>query len=343
MNPIFVYDVTVWCDKKTKDETVALFNEYAKHWVFQKEACPTTGTLHYQCRISLKAKRRECEIVKSWAAIGWAGCYKIKPTSNDASRNFDYVMKTETRLEGPWADNDPEPPYIPRQVREMGELKGWQKDVAKDIGVWDTRHINCVINSGGNVGKSSLAGYLLAHGKGRKVPPMGSYEDLMKLLLSMPQASFYLIDIPRGIDTKSKEKKGMYAAIESLKDGYVWDNRYEWKERYFDCPNVWVFTNHVPDVTCLSADRWVFWKIEDEANWMNSRLVQFNPLWTPEEIEADKKRREDERWEEIFEHERQAEKKWEQECKRRKIAETDEDPDWHPPYENKQYSIDEFE
>lgn len=290
MNAIYVYDVTIWCSQATREEVLGLFKEIAKHWAFQKEKCPTTGTDHFQCRISLHSKKRSNELVAKLNAMGWSGKYaNLSPTSTHESTGFNYVMKTESRVEGPWTDKDPVPPYIPRQIREMGELKGWQLDVYRDIGVWETRNINCIINHSGNVGKTSLGGYLLAHGKGRMVPPMSSYEDLMKLLLSMPESNFYMVDIPRAIDTKSKEKRGMYAAIEKLKDGHVWDNRYEWKERYFDCPNVWVFTNHLPDMTCLSPDRWIFWKIEDEANWKTSRLVRFNPIFKSEE-EANKDR-----------------------------------------------------
>lgn len=289
MHAIYCYDVVVWKEKKSKDEVVALFNEYAKHWVFQEECCPTTQRLHFQCRISLKTKKRMSELLSSWNNIGWAGCYDAKITANPSSTHFDYVTKTETRVSGPWADTDPKPAYIPRQVRDLEPL-GWQKDVIADIGVWDTRTINVIVNSCGNVGKTFLCSWLLANNKGRMVPPMNSFEDLMKIVMCMPETNFYVFDVPRAIDTKGKDKRGIWSAIESIKNGWVWDNRYEWKERHFDCPNVWVFTNHVPDVKALSQDRWCFWKIDNEEDWKNSKLVRFNPLFNDEEVNKDRDR-----------------------------------------------------
>lgn len=275
-NAIFCYDVTVWCDKKDKAQTVDLFDEYAKHWVFQQEMCPSTGRLHYQCRISLKTKKRLNELIKSWNSIGWSGCYDLTITSSGASTNFDYVMKTETRLDGPWSDKDPKPAYIPKQVRDR-ELLGWQKQVFEDVGKWDERHVNLIINKSGNVGKTILCTWMMAHGHAEVVPPCNSYEDLMKMVMGMPETGMYLIDVPRGIDCGDKEKRGLWAAIESIKNGYCWDNRYEWKRKLMDCPNIWVFTNHQPDMTVLSKDRWILWEIENEADWKNSKLVRVEP------------------------------------------------------------------
>ncbi len=54
---------------------------------------------------------------------------------------------------------------------------------------------------------------------------------------------------------------GFYSAIETIKDGYCYDDRYEFKERVFDCPNVWIFTNTYPNINFLSKDRWKIWSI----------------------------------------------------------------------------------
>eukprot|EP01043_Picozoa_sp_COSAG02_P134546 COSAG02_NODE_72712_length_182_cov_17.855422_1_plen_53_part_10 len=32
---------------------------------------------------------------------------RVTPTSNPGTKSFNYVMKIPSRIEGPWADNDP--------------------------------------------------------------------------------------------------------------------------------------------------------------------------------------------------------------------------------------------
>jgi len=71
-----------------------------------------------------------------------------------------------------------------------------------------------------------------------------------------------MIDVPRSLP-KGK-LNGFWSGIESLKDGYCWDDRYEFKEIVFDSPVIWVFSNESPDQEALSQDRWQFWHIEDD-------------------------------------------------------------------------------
>ncbi len=71
----------------------------------------------------------------------------------------------------------------------------------------------------------------------------------------------YLIDFPRAANAATCA--GFWSAMESIKNGWAWDDRYKFKEIYFDCPNVWVFTNTLPDERVLTGDRWAVWVIVD--------------------------------------------------------------------------------
>ena len=63
---------------------------------------------------------------------------------------------------------------------------------------------------------------------------------------------------------QSKEKlSGLYAAIEQIKKGKVWDFRNTYKEWWFDSPRIWVFCNETPNLNYLSRDRWRFHKLVD--------------------------------------------------------------------------------
>ena len=74
-------------------------------------------------------------------------------------------------------------------------------------------------------------------------------------------ARCYLIDMPRAMN---KERLyGLFSAVESIKDGFAYDDRYHYKEKLFDCPNIWMFTNVEPDMGMLSRDRWRFYEVKD--------------------------------------------------------------------------------
>ena len=52
------------------------------------------------------------------------------PTSKEVSDSGDlfYVQKADSRIDGPWSSVDPEPSYIPRQIRMITELRHWQQE-----------------------------------------------------------------------------------------------------------------------------------------------------------------------------------------------------------------------
>jgi len=172
-----------------------------------------------------------------------------------------YVTKDDTRVRGPWADTDVVV-YIPRQIREITELYPWQEQVIKMSKKWDTRRIHCIIDSVGNNGKSTLVGYMRAHNLGRKLPFSNDYRDIMRMVMDMPNSNCYIIDMPRAIN---KEKLyQLWSAIEEIKGGYAYDDRYSFREKTFDCPQIFVFMNTPPDETLLSRDRWKKWYIDEE-------------------------------------------------------------------------------
>jgi len=199
------------------------------------------------------ASRRSHQIV--WDCLSPKN---FRPTVTGNSTTMSYVMKADTRINGPWTDQDPEELYVPKQVREI-TLWSWQKSVVQSLSEWDDRHINVLINPGGNIGKSVLKTYCGVHGLARAIPPFESHKDLMNMVYDMkPKLSgaAYIIDIPRAIDQKGM--RGLWGAIESLKDGYCYDLRYKFRECYFDSPVIWVFMNEMPETKWLSRDRWRF-------------------------------------------------------------------------------------
>ena len=146
----------------------------------------------------------------------------------------------------------------------------WQQHIIDNYDIWDTRTINVIYDVKGNNGKSTLCGYMRSHKLGFVLPFCNDFKDIMRMIMCVPTKRCYLMDMPRAIN---KEKLyQMYSAIETIKNGYAYDDRYSFKEKVFDCPNIWLFCNVLPDRSLLSEDRWKFWQISD-----SKELVSYVP------------------------------------------------------------------
>lgn len=243
------WDFTISEEYIELKEIISFCKAQTKKYCFQLEK-GNSGYLHYQGRISLKTKKRKM-IGLLHEKCHWS------PTSNENRENEFYVMKNETREKGPWTDRDS---YIPKQVRNI-ELLPWQADILNSREIWDTRTINILYDKTGNIGKSTLATYGGCRGLLRNIPVMNEYRDIMRMIMDTPENKLYLIDFPRALTKQSSA--GFWSAIETIKNGYAYDDRYSFREKYFDCPQVWVFTNVLPHEELLSKDRWKYWRVVD--------------------------------------------------------------------------------
>lgn len=136
---------------------------------------------------------------------------------------------------------------------EHPRWRPWQKYVLDYPN--DGRRVICVVDERGNSGKTFLSMWHCCRHKAVYIPVLRGYQDFMRMVYAS-ESSMYFVDLPRAL-TK-KQQKDIYAAAETIKNGYAYDDRYEWKSRYFDSPKVVIFTNKMPDMELLSVDRWVF-------------------------------------------------------------------------------------
>lgn len=257
MSKIYRFDFTLSAEiLDDPHKIIKLLKEFCKKGVFQKELSPDTEYLHYQGRISLKKKLTISQLINatpvSLKGIHWS-C-----TSSNCGEEDDYVNKEYTRVDGPW-DIEEEIEYIPKQIREITQLFDWQQEVIDNLKIWDKRSINFIYCPGGNIGKSTLVGWIRAYKLGRALPPVNDYKDMLRIICDLPTSNAYIIDMPRAL--KKDKLGGFYSAIETLKDGYAYDDRYRFREKVFDCPNVWIFSNIIPELNLLSKDRWKIYKI----------------------------------------------------------------------------------
>lgn len=251
-----VWDFTIPSKDNDAKAIELLLLKHCKKWCFQEERGDTTGFNHFQGRVSFKTKKRLTSCKKIHKSAHWS------PTSNANRDNCFYVLKEDTRIDGPWQDKETvDENYIPRQVKEMQVLYPWQQSIVDKATLWDKRTINVVIDKQGGKGKSSLMQYMTCHKLGKKIPYVNCHKDIMRMTYCIGISRCYLLDMPRAID-KTK-LAGLYAGIEEIKGGWCYDDRYNFRQRHFDCPNIWLFTNKDPDLNLLSRDRWVLWCIKD--------------------------------------------------------------------------------
>lgn len=98
----------------------------------------------------------------------------------------------------------------------------------------------------------------------QEVPMLKNMDELMGFVFSFPIKKAYCLDMPRGLNKDRLAE--LYGGIECLKNGYVYEKRYQGKMRRFDRPQVCTFGNQWPDMRLLSMDRWKLWQLCIEEN-----------------------------------------------------------------------------
>lgn len=271
------FDTTVGVEAVTK-----FLNNYCNTWCFQLERTKE-GQPHYQMRIRLKNKLRKKKATELIHQI--LPTAHLSPTSSFNMNNCFYVMKEDSKIDGPWKDTDPKfnegGLYIQKKLRTEPKWYPWQEKVIEMIEKEpDDRTVHVIIKRG-NVGGSTLAKYLHMHGKARRIPCMDNMKELMQCVLGAPAAPAYFVDLPKGID--AYKLRGFFTGIEEIKNGYAYDPRHKWKENYYEPAHVFVFTNSMPDTSTLVIDRWKLWEINHKLELVpwTEKIVRLNIIQPP--------------------------------------------------------------
>lgn len=263
-NGVCVWDFSYPKDRATIEEMKEICKQHCKAWAFQLEKGEKDGYLHYQGRVSLKVKARKGPKI---VGMRWSA------TTDENKDNIYYVTKEDTRVEGPWTDKD-KVIYVPRQYRDI-TLWPFQQDIVKSGSVFDPRGIDLIYDPDGLNGKSTIAAICEILYGGIDMPPLNDFKELIQLCCDIcmdtgtRDPKMILFDLPRAINKECLN--GLYSAIEQIKKGKLYDCRYHYKAYWIDSPRCWVFSNHLPDETLLSNDRWRIWTI----NKVNHTLERF--------------------------------------------------------------------
>lgn len=256
----------------TVERVCSVLTEFSKQWCFQLEKGGQNGKLHYQIRIILpEAQKKETLLYVFSSRFNDVRDITLLPESNNSLSQGGlafYVMKDETRVDGPWHD----PTYVPRRINTyqgedlncMEHPLPFQQSIIDSISQpADDRTINWVFDSGNN-GKSKLLKYLRMNPRKFDFAriPLGTATQIKTSIISKGAHSIYMINLPRvrGSDERQQE---VFSAIEEIKDGWVESAMYgKTGELLMMPPHVWCFANEFPNLNFASRDRWRIWSIQ---------------------------------------------------------------------------------
>lgn len=246
----------------TREKVIEILEPISDRFCIGDEVGGTTGYKHLQGRVVFKVGKDEKTVFnlfpKEWGTH-W---------SQTHVRDFEYCKK-EGNFYCSWEG------VISKYANI--ELRAWQSEA---LGRWEDtagdRKIMIIYDPRGNHGKTVLAKYCVATHQATYCPPMQEAMDFMAFAMAKPDKA-YIFDMPR---TESvKQRKGMWSAIEQIKNGYLYDKRYQFRDMWIDPPRVLVFCNQLPNKNDLTWDRWELYTIRDFGDWADLAEME----WPKEE------------------------------------------------------------
>lgn len=242
--------------------------EIAENWAFQWEIGKKSGHHHYQGRCKLKWKSTKKQARGHFKKVGLKP--HLSPTSRaNVSNNF-YVMKEETRHEGPWQDTDP---VIPDWIVDL-KLRPWQQMVVDSLKVPDKEMINVIYDPlMTGLGKSTLFSYCGINQFAQCIPPLDTSAQIVGFAMCWGEKPAYIIDMPKG----ALHSQEIWRGIETIKSGYLYDWRNKARQLHMYPPVIWVFSNTVPKLEWLAARKWKFW-MDKDGNKQELVVVTLNDI-----------------------------------------------------------------
>lgn len=213
-----------------------LLKVWCKAFTYQLEKAPVTGYMHYQGFMSLKVK----EYLNTVKTIVGANVH-LEPVKNPFAAKI-YAMKIESRIEGPWNETS-------IFLRIIKVLRPWQAKAEKlcvDHDLED-RFIHWFYDPEGCNGKTVFCKYMAVKHKAT-ILGNGAFADIAMAIPEAPK--IVLMNLTRSIEGRVN-----YSAIEAIKDGMIFNSKYESGIKLFNPPIVCVFSNFKPKFDTMTKDR----------------------------------------------------------------------------------------
>lgn len=229
-------------------QIVDTFEAMEAKYIFSEEAS-LEGTPHLQGYVELKKRDRPSAfgLPFRWSLIHW------EVAKANKYKNHAYCTKGD----GPQYTNMPPPAPETVQIT-YGDLLRGQKALVDDFRDAENalfgRKIHVFVDEVGGWGKTITTKYMIDQMDaivvaGKTADAAFAIARRIEYELPIPIVVF---DIPRG-----GRRVINWHAVEKIKDGCLFATKYESGMLRFNSPHVIVFTNEWPDLSRLSADRWV--------------------------------------------------------------------------------------
>jgi hypothetical protein len=232
------------------------------------------GTPHLQGYIAFKTKGRPMGLLPK--EVYWE-------RARDPGASIEYCRKDETH-DGKFRFEK----GVPRKLIDPMEgltLKWWQTEILEEIKKpADRRTIRWYWEPVGGVGKTVFACHLVDKYKALFIS--GKAADVKYAVAERVKAGepvdVVVVNIPRSHAPEYISYEGM----ENVKDGLFFSTKYESGMVRYNPPHVIVFANVPPDVTKMSADRWVIKEIGPEADFAVRSGARRVPLTDEDRVSA---------------------------------------------------------
>lgn len=233
-----------------------LLNEISKKFVFQIEKGEDTGYLHYQGVFSLKMKEY-FNAVKNMLPNE----AHIEP-AKDLWKAIGYCSKENTRIDGPWTEKK-------KPIKILSSLRPWQTKTEEMLLLEpDDRSIIWVFDAGGT-GKTQFCKYMAVK-HGCSIFNNATSKDIAFALPEDP--SIVMFNFPKDTDVNMIN----YKAIEAVKDGLIFSAKYESRMKIFNSPHVICFSNQLPNVERLTADKWIIYTTNNDFDLVKYKFNKYN-------------------------------------------------------------------
>lgn len=237
------WDLTIPKGQLTTDMVVKMFeNAKADKFVIGEEKGTLTGYEHFQCKAHFRKPYTLNELKKFFGET-----VHCEPS---ICKDFAYCEK-EGKFYRSWQG--------PLAKYHDIDLRQWQGEAVAELCDQNDRQVTVIIGRDGAEGKSTLAKYLVVRYNYAYVPAMPNFEDYMFMAMAHPNAKGFIFDIPKA--DNAQQEKAMWCAMETIKNGYLYDKRYLFSERWIEPPKMLVFSNACPPKDMLTEDRWRIFEI----------------------------------------------------------------------------------
>lgn len=225
-------------------------------FIFQAE--DTTNNPHYQGYFHTKDRVRPKALAKTWNSL-FNGIEIQHASTNGIEALKSYSMKDDTRTAGPWADKRI---YLGADLWADADQPEWQQQLTVKLKQEPgDRKMLWIFDEKGNNGKTKYC-KTLCYKHDAVGLAYGHSTDVLNLVSKMSGKRIYIWNLTRAKPANLSELD-LYSAMESVKDGFFINLKYETKQVLMDPPHVVVMANHLPKMEHISIDRWELFEITE--------------------------------------------------------------------------------